>query len=100
MSRCIECGFGWSWRLADGRLKCRRCGSRWRIKSLWDLSRFDSRAKTELVQRFVWGVPVYRQRFSRVAGAACQALKGAKEIRWSRATGPWMSIAARWRAVA
>ncbi len=68
MSRCPECGFGWSWRLSDGRLKCRRCGKRWRLRSLWDTSRLDSRVKTELVQRFVWGVPVYRQRFSLVAG--------------------------------
>ena len=32
--------------------------------TLWDASRLDSRAKTQSVQRIVWGVPVYRQRFS------------------------------------
>ena len=67
MARCAECGFGWSWRLLDGRLKCRRCGHRWHHRTLWNASRLDSRTKTELVQRFVWGVPVYRQRFSLVA---------------------------------
>lgn len=67
MSRCPDCGFGWSWRLGDGRRKCRRCGRRFRERTLWDASRLDSRTKTELVQRFAWGVPVYRQRFSLVA---------------------------------
>lgn len=67
MSRCPDCGFGWSWRLGDGRRKCRRCGRRFRERTLWDTSRLDSRTKTELVQRFAWGVPVYRQRFSLVA---------------------------------
>lgn len=67
MSACPECGFGWSWRLADGRRKCRRCGHRRRRRTLWDASRLDSRAKTELVRRFAWGVPVYRQRFDLVA---------------------------------
>ncbi len=67
MTKCARCGFGWSWRLSDGRLKCRRCGHRFCVRTLWDASRLDSRVKTELVQRFVWGVPVYRQRFSLVA---------------------------------
>lgn len=68
MSRCPDCGFGWCWRRADGRLKCRRCGRPWREKTLWDASWLDGRVKTELIQRFVWGVPVYRQRFSLAAG--------------------------------
>lgn len=44
----------------------RSCGFRRRARTLWDTSRLDSRVKTELVQRFAWGVPVYRQRFSLV----------------------------------
>ncbi len=67
MSRCPECGHGWSWQLGDGRRKCRRCGRRYRLVSGWDGCRLPGRVKHELVQRFVWGVPVYRQRFSLVA---------------------------------
>lgn len=36
MSRCHEPVFGWSWRLSERRPKCRRCGKRWRLRSLWD----------------------------------------------------------------
>ena len=90
MSKCERCGHGWSWELSDGRLKCRRCGHRRRRRTLWDASRLESRKKTELVQRFVWGVPVYRQRFSAVASRPAterfyrlirQALAHAEQLR-------------------
>lgn len=67
MARCPYCGHGWSWRLGDGRCKCRRCGRRRRSISAWDGCRLSGRVKHELVQRFAWGVPVYRQCFSLVA---------------------------------
>ncbi len=57
MSRCHEPGFGWT--AAESAGHCDLCGTP---------SRLDSRVKTELVQRFVSGVPVYRQRFSLVVG--------------------------------
>ena len=55
------------WRLADGRRKCRRCGRRYRLRTAWDACRLPGRVKHALVQRFVWGVPVYRQRFAPLA---------------------------------
>lgn len=51
----------------DGWRKCHRCRRRFRDRTLWDASRLGSRTKTELVQRFAWGVPFYRQLFSLVA---------------------------------
>jgi len=41
MPGCPDCGFGWRWRLSDGRLKCRRFGRRWRVRTLWDVSRLE-----------------------------------------------------------
>lgn len=67
MSKCPSCGFGRSWRLGDGRRKCRSCGSRFRDRTAWQSSRLSERVKRELVQRFAWGVPIYRQRFAQVA---------------------------------
>lgn len=67
MKRCPECGYTRAYQLGDGRRKCRRCGHRYRWRSAWDASRLSVRVKHELLQRFVWGVPVYRQRFGRTA---------------------------------
>ena len=67
MSHCPDCDFGRSWRLGDGRRKCRACGCRYRDRTAWQASRLSGRAKLELVQRFAFGVPVYRQRFSGLA---------------------------------
>ncbi|MBA9857592.1 IS1595 family transposase [Ralstonia pickettii] len=63
MKRCPECGYTRAYQLGDGRRKCQRCGHRYRWRSAWDASRLSGRVKHELLQRFVWGVPVYRQRF-------------------------------------
>jgi transposase len=67
MARCPECACGRSWGLDDGRRKCRRCGHRFVVRTVWQTSRLSDRVKRELVQRFAWGVPVYRQRFALVA---------------------------------
>jgi transposase len=60
---CSSCGHHWAWQLGDGRLKCRRCGKRYRFPSVWDVFRLTERAKRQLVEYFVLGVPVYRLRF-------------------------------------
>ncbi len=67
MVKCPLCGGSRNWRLGDGRRKCRACGRRFRRRTGWQAVRLTSRVKTELLQRFVWGVPVYRQRFAGVA---------------------------------
>lgn len=69
MARCPHCLFSRAYRLADGRRKCRRCGRRFRPASVWDSSRLSPKAKRLLLERFVLGVPVYRQRFRAVASA-------------------------------
>ena len=68
MKEWPDCNFTRAYELADGRRKCKRCGQRYRWQSVWSVSRLSDSAKHELLQRFVWGVPVYRQRFN---GLAC-----------------------------
>jgi len=64
MSRqCPECNSTPAWRLADGRWKCRRCGTRYRRRSVWDAQRISGRDKARLLEFFVLGVPAYRLRF-------------------------------------
>jgi transposase len=67
MAKCPECGRSRTWQLSDGRRKCRACGRRFRVRSAWHASRLSARVKRELAQRFAWGVPVYRQRFGKLA---------------------------------
>ena len=67
MRRCPECGYGWSWRLGDGRSKCRSCGTRYRLTSVWSASRLPDATKRKLVELFVYGVPGYRLRFRNIA---------------------------------
>jgi transposase len=67
MKRCPECGYTRSWKLADERHKCRRCGKRYTQQSMWQASRLGERTKHRLLERFVLGVPVYRQRFRSAA---------------------------------
>jgi len=69
MRECPGCGHSRAYELADGRLKCKRCGWRYRLRSAWQASRLNDRVKHELLQRFVWGVPAYRQRFRPIASA-------------------------------
>lgn len=63
MKRCPDCGAGKAYKLSDGRLKCRVCGKRFSWTSAWDSVRLSGRAKSRLLELFVLGVPVYRQRF-------------------------------------
>jgi hypothetical protein len=63
MKRCPECGHTRSWRLADGRLRCRRCRTRYRWTSAWDGVRLSEATKRRLLELFVFGVPSYRLRF-------------------------------------
>lgn len=63
MKRCPECSASRPYKLSDGRLKCRACGKRFSWTSVWDSVRLSSREKTRLLELFVLGVPVYRQRF-------------------------------------
>jgi transposase len=63
MKRCPECGHTRSWRLADGRLRCRRCRTRYRWTSAWDGVRLSEATKRRLLELFVFGVPGYRLRF-------------------------------------
>ncbi|MCS3903120.1 transposase [Methylohalomonas lacus] len=63
MKKCPQCFYTRSWKLADGRHKCRQCGHRYRVRTVWQASRLPERTKQLLLERFVLGVPVYRQRF-------------------------------------
>ena len=67
MKKCPSCSFTRAYELADGRRKCKRCSHRYRWQSAWAASRLSDSVKHELLQRFVWGVPVYRQRFNNLA---------------------------------
>lgn len=60
---CPVCGHHWTWQLGDGRLKCRHCQRRFRLKSVWDSCRLSEADKRSLLEKFVLGVPAYRYRF-------------------------------------
>lgn len=63
MEHCTRCFESRSWRLADGRYKCVRCGLRYSWTSVWDAVRLPDEAKRSLLDSFVQGLPSYRQRF-------------------------------------
>lgn len=65
MKRCPACGHGSVYKLADARRKCRRCGKRFSVRSVWEASQLPVVLKHRLVEMFALGVPVYRQRFRR-----------------------------------
>jgi len=69
MATCTKCGKSRHWRLGDGRLKCRHCSHRFSPRSVWARSRLSERTKHQLLEWFVLGVPVYRQRFRGRASA-------------------------------
>lgn len=69
MAKCRICGKYRAWRLADSRIKCLNCGARHRWRENWTLSRLPEAVKDQLLERFVLGVPVYRQRFRRAVSA-------------------------------
>lgn len=56
--------------MADGRYKCKSCGRRQRdALSAWDSLWLSDAQKQQLIERFVLGMPVYRQHFRPVCGA-------------------------------
>lgn len=63
MRHCEKCGYTRGWKLSDGRYKCRRRHHRHTWKMAWDGSRLSESEKRRLLELFVYGVPVYRQRF-------------------------------------
>jgi transposase len=63
MKRCPKCAHGSSYKLADGRRKCCRCGKRYSVRSVWEASQLPAPIKSRLIEMFALGVPVYRQRF-------------------------------------
>jgi transposase len=69
MVKCPSCNFGWSWQLSDGRRKCRQCGQRYTVRSVWADSRLSAHTKHRLVELFALGVPGYRMRFRGIASA-------------------------------
>ncbi|PIS17080.1 MAG: hypothetical protein COT61_00490 [Candidatus Portnoybacteria bacterium CG09_land_8_20_14_0_10_44_13] len=65
-TRCPKCEYHWSWKLADGRKKCRSCGHRYTSQNIWDACRLPEKTKCKLLDYFVLGVPVYRLRFKQL----------------------------------
>src|SRR6266850_2040925 len=72
MKRCPDCGHGTSYRLSDGRRKCRACGKRYSVRSVWAASQLPATLKGRLVEMFALGVPVYRQRFRQDTSSAAR----------------------------
>jgi len=61
--RCPACGGNRHWKLGDGRFRCRRCRTRFRLKTAWEMSRLPEATKRRLAEMFALGVPAYRLRF-------------------------------------
>lgn len=62
-TQCPNCKHHWSWKLSDGRKKCRSCGHRYTSQNIWDAYRLSEKTKRKLLDYFVLGVPVYRLRW-------------------------------------
>ena len=60
---CPRCQIMPAWKLGDGRFKCQACGTRYKWRSVWDCIRLPAATKDRLLDAFLDGVPVYRQRF-------------------------------------
>lgn len=60
---CPYCGYHWSWKLADGRYRCRHCRHTYTWRTVWSSVRIPERVKIQLLDYFVLGVPAYRLRF-------------------------------------
>jgi hypothetical protein len=70
MRKCSVCGRARFWALADSRHKCKSCSHRQRdAVSAWESIWLSEAQKHQLIERFVLGVPVHRQRFRPVCGA-------------------------------
>lgn len=63
MAKCKKCCKYGAQTLSDGRVNCPNCGARYKRLQIWDKSRLSNTAKNRLLEMFVLGVPVYRQRF-------------------------------------
>lgn len=61
--QCPKCKYGWSWKLNDGRYKCRKCDNRYIFQNIWKTFRLPDKTKKRLLEFFVLGVPAYRLRF-------------------------------------
>lgn len=61
--QCPKCKYHWSWKLTDGRIKCRSCGHRYTSQNVWDACRLPEKTKRKLLDYFVLGVYAYRLRF-------------------------------------
>ena len=69
MAKCKICGKYRAQTQSDGRYYCPNCGARYRRGQIWDKSRLSTRVKNRLLEMFVLGVPVYRQRHRASASA-------------------------------
>ena len=70
-NRCPVCTFGRAYRLADGRLQCRKCGKKFsKKKSVWSRYRIAEKEKKQLLDHFVLGTPVRRIRFKITCSSA------------------------------
>lgn len=70
MKKCPECDHGSSYKLADGRRECRRCGEHFSIRVARESSQWRALIKNRLVEMFVLGVPVYWQCFRQATSSA------------------------------
>jgi transposase len=69
MMECPVCNTIRPYKLADGRFKCRACGTRFSWTSAWDSVRLEAATKHRLTEMFVLGVPIYRLRHRKDASA-------------------------------
>ena len=47
-TRSPKCNYHWSWKLIDGRKKCRYCGHRYTSQNIWDACRLSEKNKIKL----------------------------------------------------
>jgi len=55
--KCPECGYRLHWKLGDGRLKCKRCGKRFKHNPLKPGLKLDRKVEKEIARLFWLGVP-------------------------------------------
>lgn len=79
------CSSSNAYELAEGRRKCRDCGHRYSWTSVWDSIRLPVRTEGRLLEMFVLGVPLFRQRF----GAPASATSMERFYRRCRACCAW-----------
>ena len=69
MRRREQCGHTRAYELSDERFKCNSCGRRYSWKTVWTSIGLADAIKRRLLELFVLGVPMYRQRFRAPASA-------------------------------